>query len=246
LLDTCEDEAVAMLQELLELRLSDPVRTRDPLFDAQRNAAVVRDAERYYRAIYRGARESWNLRDRHMMSTLQAMLAHRGERSRAVVWAHNSHVGDAGATEMSERGETNIGELARKNFGQSAYLVGMGTHKGTVAAASAWDAPMRVRTLLPSHPDSFERICLESGVHAFMLPLRAPKVESLRDMLRPALLQRAVGVVYRPETEFLSHYLMASVGRQFDEWIWFEETKAVDAKAGATEDEDPGTYPFGL
>jgi protein-L-isoaspartate(D-aspartate) O-methyltransferase len=246
LLDTCEDEAVAMLQELLELRLSDPVRTRDPLFDAQRNAAVVRDAERYYRAIYRGARESWNLRDRHMMSTLQAVLAHRGERSRAVVWAHNSHVGDAGATEMSERGETNIGELARKNFGQSAYLVGMGTHKGTVAAASAWDAPMRVRTLLPSHPESFERICLESGVHAFMLPLRAPKVESLRDMLRPALLQRAVGVVYRPETEFLSHYLMASVGRQFDEWIWFEETKAVDAKAGATEDEDPGTYPFGL
>jgi protein-L-isoaspartate(D-aspartate) O-methyltransferase len=147
---------------------------------------------------------------------------------------------------MSERGETNIGELARRNFGESAYLVGMGTHKGTVAAASAWDAPMRVRTLLPSHPESFERICLESGVHAFMLPLRAPKVESLRDMLRPALLQRAVGVVYRPETEFLSHYLMASVGRQFDEWIWFEETKAVDAKAGATEDEDPGTYPFGL
>ncbi len=246
LLDTCEDEAVTMLQDLLELRLSDPVRTRDPLFDAQRNAAVVRDAERYYRAIYRGARESWNLRDRHMMATLQAVLAHRGERSKAVVWAHNSHVGDAGATEMSERGETNIGELARRNFGEAAYLVGMGTHKGTVAAASAWDAPMRVRTLLPSHPDSFERICLESGVHGFMLPLRAPKVEGLREMLRPAMLQRAVGVVYRPETEFLSHYLLASVGRQFDEWIWFEETTAVEAKAGATEDEDPGTYPFGL
>jgi erythromycin esterase-like protein len=105
---------------------------------------------------------------------------------------------------------------------------------------------MRVRTLLPSHPDSFERLCLDSGVGRFLLPLREAKVEGLRDMLRPALLQRAVGVVYRPETELLSHYLRASVGGQFDEWIWFDETSAVDAKAGATEDEDPGTYPFGL
>jgi protein-L-isoaspartate(D-aspartate) O-methyltransferase len=246
LLETCEDEAVRMLQELLEMRLAEPARTRDPLFDAQRNAAVVRDAERYYRAIYRGARESWNLRDAHMMATLQAVLAHRGERSRAVVWAHNSHVGDAGATEMHERGETNIGELCRRAFGPRAYLIGMGTHKGTVAAAGAWDAPMRVRTLLPSHPDSFERLCLDSGVDRFLLPLRHPKVEGLRDMLRPALLQRAVGVVYRPETELLSHYLHASVSAQFDEWAWFAETSAVDAKAGATEDEDPGTYPFGL
>lgn len=246
LLETCEDEAVRMLQDLLELRLNEPARTRDPLFEAQRNAAVVRDAERYYRAIYRGARESWNLRDRHMMSTLQAVFAHRGERSRAVVWAHNSHVGDAGATEMADRGETNLGELCRRNFGQRAYLIGMGTHRGTVAAASAWDAPMRVRTLLPSHPDSFERLCLDSGVERFLLPIRAPKVDGLREMLRPSLLQRAVGVVYRPETELLSHYLHASVGTQFDEWVWFAETTAVDAKAGATEDEDPGTYPFGL
>jgi protein-L-isoaspartate(D-aspartate) O-methyltransferase len=246
LLESCEDEAVAMLQQLLEMRLAEPARTRDPLFDAQRNAAVVRDAERYYRAIYRGARESWNLRDRHMLSTLQAVFAHRGERSKAVVWAHNSHVGDAGATEMSDRGETNLGELCRRSFGRRSYLIGMGTHRGTVAAASAWDAPMRVRTLLPSHPDSFERLCLDSGVGRFLLPLREAKVEGLRDMLRPALLQRAVGVVYRPETELLSHYLRASVGGQFDEWIWFDETSAVDAKAGATEDEDPGTYPFGL
>ena len=245
LLETCEDEAVAMLRDMLELRLADPARTGDPLFEAQRNAAVVRDAERYYRAIYWGSSESWNLRDAHMLSTLQAVLAHRGATSKAVVWAHNSHVGDASATEMRERGETNLGELARRSWGQGAYLIGMGTHHGTVAAAAAWDAPMRVRTLLPSHPDSFERLCLDAGVGNFMLALRHAKGAALRAMLEVPRLQRAVGVVYRPETEFLSHYLEASVARQFDEWIWFTRTSAVTATAGGTEDEDPGTYPFG-
>jgi len=245
LLETCEEEAVAMLRDMLELRLADPARTGDPLFEAQRNAAVVRDAERYYRAIYRGSRESWNLRDAHMLSTLQAVLAHRGPTSKAVVWAHNSHVGDASATEMHERGETNLGELARRSWGAGAYLIGMGTHHGTVAAATAWDAPMRIRTLLPSHPDSFERLCHDAGVGNFILPLRHAKGPVLRGMLEVPRLQRAVGVVYRPDTEFLSHYLDASVARQFDEWIWFTRTSAVTATAGSTDDEDPGRYPFG-
>jgi protein-L-isoaspartate(D-aspartate) O-methyltransferase len=245
-LEGCENEAVTMLRQLLEMRLTDPVRSRDPLFDAQRNAAVVREAERYYRAMYYGARESWNLRDRHMFATLQSVLEHRGPKARAVVWAHNSHVGDATATEMAARGETNLGKLARHAFGAAAYLIGMGTDRGTVAAASGWDEPMRVRALRNSHPESFEALCRSSGVPRFLLPLRASRDPALREALAEPRIERAVGVIYRPDTEILSHYFQASVARQFDEWVWFEETKAVDAVEGATEDADPGTYPFAL
>jgi protein-L-isoaspartate(D-aspartate) O-methyltransferase len=245
-LGDCEDEAVAMLRDLLEMRISDPIRARDPLFDARRNAAVVREAERYYRAMYRGARESWNLRDAHMLSTLEAVLAHRGSGSRAVVWAHNSHVGNAAATEMSDRGETNLGELSRRRWGTGAYLIGMGTDRGTVAAASGWDEPMRVRALRPSHPDSYERLCHESHVPRFLLPLRGSRDALLREALAVTRLERAVGVIYRPDTEIVSHYFQASLPRQFDEWIWFDETHAVDAQEGATEDLDPSTFPFAL
>ena len=242
----CEREAVEMLTNMLEMRLSDPIRTRDPLFDARRNAAVVRQAERYYRAMYYGSRESWNLRDQHMFSTLQAVLEHRGPESRAVVWAHNSHVGNAGATEMAGRGETNLGQIARKDFGPGAYLIGMGTHCGTVAAASGWDEPMRVRALRESHPDSYESIFHASRVPKFMLPLRASRDPALRESLSSPRLERAVGVIYRPDTEILSHYFQANLPAQFDEWAWFDETKAVAAHAEATEDQDPSTFPFAL
>jgi protein-L-isoaspartate(D-aspartate) O-methyltransferase len=242
----CEREAVEMLTSMLEMRLKDPIRTRDPLFDARRNAAVVHQAERYYRAMYYGARESWNLRDEHMFSTLQAVLDHRGPASRAVVWAHNSHVGHAGATEMTDRGETNLGQLARKDFGPGAYLIGMGTHCGTVAAASGWDEPMRVRALRESHPDSYESIFHASGVPRFMLPLRKTHDPALREALASPRLERAVGVIYRPDTEILSHYFQATLPGQFDEWVWFDQTKAVTANAEATDDFDPSTFPFGL
>jgi protein-L-isoaspartate(D-aspartate) O-methyltransferase len=242
----CEREAVEMLTSMLEMRLTDPIRTRDPLFDARRNAAVVRQAERYYRAMYYGARESWNLRDEHMFSTLQAVLDHRGHESRAVVWAHNSHVGHAGATEMTDRGEINLGQLARKEFGPGAYLIGMGTHCGTVAAASGWDEPMRVRALRESHPDSYESIFHASKVPSFILPLRTARDPALREALASPRLERAVGVIYRPDTEILSHYFQASLPGQFDEWVWFDQTKAVTAHAEATEDVDPSTFPFAL
>jgi protein-L-isoaspartate(D-aspartate) O-methyltransferase len=174
------------------------------------------------------------------------VLEHRGPKARAVVWAHNSHVGDATATEMAARGETNLGKLARHAFGAATYLIGMGTDRGTVAAASGWDEPMRVRALRNSHPESFEALCRSSGVPRFLLPLRASRDPALREALAEPRIERAVGVIYRPDTEILSHYFQASVARQFDEWVWFEETKAVDAVEGATEDADPGTYPFAL
>jgi protein-L-isoaspartate(D-aspartate) O-methyltransferase len=242
----CEREAVEMLKKMLEMRLQDPIRTRDPLFDARRNAAVVREAERYYRAMYYGARESWNLRDEHMYSTLQAVLDHRGPESRAVVWAHNSHVGNAGATEMAGRGEINLGQLARKDLGPGAYLIGMGTHAGTVAAASGWDEPMRVRALRESHPDSYESIFHASNVPNFMLPLRTTRDPALREALASPRLERAVGVIYRPDTEILSHYFQANLPSQFDEWMWFDKTQAVAAHADETDDVDPSTFPFAL
>ena len=242
----CEREAVEMLKKMLEMRLQDPIRTRDPLFDARRNAAVVHQAERYYRAMYYGARESWNLRDEHMYSTLQAVLDHRGPESRAVVWAHNSHVGNAGATEMAGRGEINLGQLARKDLGPGAYLIGMGTHAGTVAAASGWDEPMRVRALRESHPDSYESIFHASNVSNFMLPLRTTRDPALREALASPRLERAVGVIYRPDTEILSHYFQANLPSQFDEWMWFDKTQAVAAHADETDDVDPSTFPFAL
>ncbi|MBU3729268.1 MAG: erythromycin esterase family protein, partial [Phycisphaerales bacterium] len=243
---SCEPEAVAILTDLLARRIDFMGRDGDRHFDAARNATVVREAERYYRAMYWGSRESWNLRDRHMMDTLEAVLTHRGPQARAVVWAHNSHVGDASATEMGSRGETNIGELARQRFGSAACLVGMGTHTGTVAAADNWGDPVRIMTVQPSHADSYERICHDSGVSAFALHLRHPHHADLRGRLVQPHLERAIGVIYRPDTEILSHYFQASLARQFDEWIWFDRTSAVEPLAGAVGPGLPDTYPFGL
>jgi protein-L-isoaspartate(D-aspartate) O-methyltransferase len=242
----CESEAVAILTDLLAKRLAYFNRDGDRYFDAARNATVVREAERYYRAMYWGSRESWNLRDRHMMDTLESVLTHRGPDARAVVWAHNSHVGDASATEMGTRGETNLGELARKRFGSAACLVGMGTHTGTVAAADNWGDPVRIMTVQPSHADSYERICHDTGLGGFSLHLRHPDDADIRGRLLPPHLERAIGVIYRPDTEMLSHYFEASLARQFDEWIWFDRTSAVEPLPGPAGAGLPDTYPFGL
>ena len=170
----CEKEAVAMLRDMLSRELEYAERDGERFHDAVQNARLVADAERYYRAMYYGASESWNQRDRHMFETLERLLAFHGPASKAVVWAHNSHLGDARATEMSARGELNLGQLCRQRFGDAASLVGFGTDHGTVAAAHDWDRPMRVMTLRPAHPESYERLCHESGVRAFLLHLREP------------------------------------------------------------------------
>lgn len=242
----CEREAVAMLTSLLSRRMDYLARDGEDFFDAQRNATVIREAERYYRVMYYGSRESWNLRDRHMFDTLEAVLAHRGEGARAVVWAHNSHVGDASATEMGARGEINIGQLARQTFGPGAFNIGMGTDHGAVAAAANWDEPMRIMSVRPAHEDSYEHLCHETGVGAFLLPLRRPLGSGLREALLPPRLERAIGVIYRPETELPSHYFQASLPAQFDEYIWFDETAAVKPLRSHEAAGVPETYPFAM
>jgi protein-L-isoaspartate(D-aspartate) O-methyltransferase len=223
-LRSCEDDAVRVMTDLLRQRMKYLADDGDAFFDAERNAAVIRDAERYYRTMYYGSRDSWNLRDRHMFETLEAVLAHRGPGARAIVWAHNSHIGNAAATEMGVRGELNIGKLAKERFGADVYAIGFGTDHGTVAAASNWDEPMQVMTVLPSHPDSYERLCHDSGVPAFLLPLRGAELRA--ELLNPHL-ERAIGVIYRPETEMLSHYFQVALSAQFDEYIWFDQSAAV-------------------
>lgn len=240
----CEDEVVETLTELLAHRLDYRRSDGEALFDSERNAQVVRAAEQYYRVMYYGSRESWNLRDRHMFETLQSVLAHRGPESRAVVWAHNSHIGDASATEMGMRGELNIGQLAREAWGDQAYLIGFGTDHGTVAAASNWDEPMDVKTVRPSLADSYEHIFHQAESSRLMLPIRHADSELLHDGLRKPRLQRAIGVVYRPETERVSHYFRTALTRQFDEYIWFDETRAVTPLGEADRARLPAGHPM--
>ena len=245
-LKSCEDEVVRTLSDLLENHVKYALEGGDTVFDVERNATVIKEAERYYRVMYQGNRESWNLRDQHMFDTLEAVIAHRGAGARVVVWAHNSHVGFAPATEMGVRGELNIGQLARQRWGAQAYNIGFGTHVGTVAAAANWGDPVEIMSVRPSHRDSYERLCHESGVGGFFLPLRYPFERALSDALDHPHLERAIGVIYRPETEILSHYFHATLPSQFDEYIWIDETNAltpIDVPSGSGV---PETYPFGL
>jgi protein-L-isoaspartate(D-aspartate) O-methyltransferase len=245
--EDCGEEAARMLTHLLRQRLEYESKDQEGFFDAERNAELVKNAERYYRSMYYGPHESWNLRDEHMFGTLRALLRHHGRRSRAVVWAHNSHLGNAAATAMSARGETNVGELCRNAFGDGCYAIGFGTDSGTVAAAHAWGAPMQIMRVRPSHEASYERVCHDTGLPGFLLPLRRPDEDGVRAALLAERLERAIGVVYRPGSELVSHYFHASLPRQFDEWIWFDETKAVDALPVREQfTGTPDTFPFGL
>ena len=242
----CETQVIANLRALLDKRLDYQHHDGERFLDALQNARVVANAERYYRAMYYGSRESWNLRDQHMFETLQILLAFRGPDTKAVVWEHNSHVGNAGATEMGARGELNVGQLARERYGDAAYLVGFGTDHGTVAAATDWDGPMEVKRVRPAHAESYERVCHESGVPAFALALRAPRRDAVREELAPPRLERAIGVIYRPETELASHYFQAVLPEQFDEYVWFDDTRAVTPLGQIETHGMPDTYPFGL
>lgn len=240
----CERPVVAVLRDLLERRLEYAVADGDRFFDAASNAHLVAAAEEYYRVMYYGGPASWNLRDQHMFDTLERLLEFRGPDAKAVVWAHNSHVGDARATEMgAARGEHNIGQLCRQGFGDAAFSVGFGTHAGTVAAATDWGGPMQIKTVRPSHPTSYERLFHDAGVAAFLLALRHPVRDAVREELAAPRLERAIGVIYRPETELQSHYFQAALPWQFDAYVWFDETHAVDAlDAEAARIEVPQVY----
>jgi protein-L-isoaspartate(D-aspartate) O-methyltransferase len=242
----CESHVVRALTDLLAKRQAYAEHDGERFLDAEQNARLVANAERYYRIMYYGSRASWNLRDSHMFATLKNLLAFHGPDSKAVVWAHNSHVGNAEATEMAARGEHNLGQLCRKAFGAQAYLVGFGTHSGTVAAASKWDGPMEIKTVRPALPRSYEQMCHATGLARFMLSLR-----SRDDLYGPSglgkeRLERAIGVIYRPETERASHYFRANLPQQFDEYIWFDNTRAVTPLETAMIEGLPDAYPFGV
>jgi protein-L-isoaspartate(D-aspartate) O-methyltransferase len=242
----CEDEVIATLQDLLKKRLDYSKADGKRFFDAEQNARLVTNAERYYRTLYYAENNSWNQRDQHMFETLQSILAFQGPQSKIVIWEHNSHIGDARATEMSARGEFNIGQLVRQKYGDAAYSIGFGTDHGTVAAASEWGGPMETKKVQPSHIDSYERVCHEVHTDNFLLPLRNPLQQITRTRLLTERLERAIGVIYRPEAELQSHYFYASLPRQFDEYIWFDETRAVTPLTRESAKGMPDTFPFGL
>ncbi|WP_206862504.1 protein-L-isoaspartate(D-aspartate) O-methyltransferase [Lysobacter changpingensis] len=245
----CEEAVVRQCRELLEHRLGIVDGLSLDHLDAAQNARLVASAERYYRVMYYGGAESWNLRDEHMADTLDALLQAHGPRSRAVVWAHNSHIGDARHTDMGQsRGEHNIGQLVRQRHSGEVALVGFGTHAGTVAAAHDWGDEMEVMDVRPSRTGSIEHLCHGSGVPRFLLDLCEGHDDAMRRALSEPLLQRFIGVIYRPATELQSHYARASLARQYDGYVWFDETRAVDAlEAPATDaGEVPETYPFGV
>jgi erythromycin esterase-like protein len=181
-----------------------------------------------------------------MFETLRALLRRRGGEAKAVVWAHNSHVGNAAATAMGWQGEFNIGELCRTAFGDEAVLIGFGTDRGTVAAASDWGAPVEFKTVLPARHDSYEHLFRKTGVARSLTDWRRRNRSELIDALSGPLLERAIGVVYRPDTEFLSHYFEAVLAEQFDAYVWFDETNAVTPLAGPVEAGMPETYPTGV
>jgi erythromycin esterase-like protein len=248
----CEVGVIQMLKDLLQKQVDCFGPECEEWLDAAANARLVKDAEAYYRIMYHGSAESWNLRDTHMFDTLNMILDAKGPNAKAIVWAHNSHIGNAAFTDMGmHREELNIGQLVKEKLGERARLIGFGTHTGTVAAADDWDEPMKIKRVQPSLPESHERMSHESGVPRFLLDLREGEVRrDVRECFTKPRLERFIGVIYRPETERWSHYSEAILPKQFDAYVWFDETTAVTPLPGELR---PGerreveeTYPFGL
>jgi erythromycin esterase-like protein len=262
-IDPCEDEVIAQLVELQrragELAGRDG-RAADEYFYAEQNARLAKNAEEYYRAMFRGRHTSWNLRDSHMVETLGELvdhLHHQGVIAKVAVWAHNSHLGDARATEMGQGGELNVGQLVRQRWGRDSVLIGFTTYSGAVTAAQDWDEPPRHRRVRPGLPGSYEALFHDVserlGRDRLFLPLRAGAApDDVLDDLRRERLERAIGVIYRPETERWSHYFHASLPEQFDAVLHFDETRAVEPlerTAGwehARAPDAPDTFPSGV
>ncbi|MAL80828.1 MAG: erythromycin esterase [Sneathiella sp.] len=231
--DSCEDEILLQLKELQEKAFEylrrDGFIAEDEYFCAQQNAKLVRNAEGYYRALYRGHPNTWNLRDKHMSETLKELATHLtkrlGRKARIVVWAHNSHVGNASATEMFRRGEFNMGQIIKSIYGAEALLVGFSTSRGTVTAASNWDAPIEVKQIREPVAGSLEEIFHRVNLKSFMLDLR--ETNEAVDGLMEDRLQRAIGVIYRADTERQSHYFYTRLPEQFDFIIHYDNTRAV-------------------
>jgi erythromycin esterase-like protein len=254
LTESCEREVIEQLIELqrraTELASRDGRVAQDEFFFAEQNARLVLNAERYYRTMFRGRVESWNLRDRHMAETLDALIKHlsqQGEPAKVAVWEHNSHLGDARATYMAEYGELNVGQLVRQRYARDAVLVGFTTYTGTVTAASDWDGPAERKRVRPALPESYEALFHASLGGNFMLSLRTNNTASAA--VRGPRLERAIGVIYLPQTERQSHYFDARLAEQFDAVIHFDETTALEPLeryALWETGEPPETFPTGV
>ena len=252
--NSCEDQVVGQLVEMhrraSELANRDGRVARDDFFFAEQNARLVKNAEQYYRTMYRSDVSSWNLRDRHMMETLISLdkyLSAGGGPAKMVVWEHNSHLGDARATEMGRRGELNVGQLVREVYREQARLIGFTTFHGTVTAATDWGGPAERKRVRPALPGSVEELFHEIGRERFMLVIDAD--DKLKRMLRQEMLERAIGVIYRPETERQSHYFQTRLSEQFDAVIHIDETRAVEPLERTIEwetGEVMETFPSGL
>jgi erythromycin esterase-like protein len=239
--ESCErgvlDQLLELRQQQAEYSSKDTRLPPDAHFFALQNARLVANAERYYRTMFRGGPDSWNLRDSHMAETLDALFDHLDQRrlpSKVVVWAHNSHVGDARHTEMGWRGQLTLGQLARERYSRNAFLVGMTTYEGTVTAASDWGAPALVKRVVPGREDAYEGQLHDAGLRRDLLLLETGLE------VDPRRLERAIGVIYRPENERQSHYFQAEMGRQFDAVAHLDRTQALWPL-----DRDPGWVPEG-
>ncbi len=245
---SCEDEVIGQWMEMrrraADLARRDGRVARDAFFFAEQNARLVKNAEQYYRSMFHERVSSWNLRDTHMAETLAALMHHLGATAKVVVWAHNSHLGDARATEMGQRGELNLGQLVRQKYGKEATLVGFTTHNGTVTAASGWDAPAERKFVRPALPRSYESLFHQAGIPNFLLHFG--KREELTMKLREPRLERAIGVIYLPQSERASHYFHAQLPDQFDVILHYDETRAVEPLERTSlweTGEVPETYP---
>jgi len=252
--EDCKKQVEAVMLELHRRRDAyirlDGAKAADEFFDADQNARLVHDAEEYYRTMIHHDVSSWNLRDRHMMQTLLQLMHHLREtymQSKVVVWAHNSHLGNAAATSMGARGEFNIGQLVREHFGSDSLSVGFTTYHGTVTASSDWDGPAERKTVRPALPESYELMFHETGIPNFWLDCHASP--EIKTALRKPRLERAIGVIYRPETERQSHYFHSCLPDQFDGIIHYDKSRAVEPLEKSVHwipGETDETYPSGL
>ena len=250
---SCEAEVVNQLTELRKRAFAyinrDAFVARDEYFYAEQNARLIKNAEQYYRQMFDRQISGWNLRDRHMTETITSLAEHLQNQNRAkkiVVWAHNSHLGDARATDMSRRGDWNVGQLIREAYPQNSVNIGFTTFTGTVSAADDWNEPVRLKKVNKAPENSFERLFHDTKISRFFLNLRK---ETVGKTLREPLSERAIGVIYRPQTERVSHYFQANLPRQFDGIIHFDQTRAVEPldKAASWSNEDlPETFPEGV
>ncbi len=243
---SCEEEVVAMLAHLRCHAPRYEVLDGASLFDAEQNALVAKNAELYYRTMVRGGAESWNVRDRHMVETLERLMRRHGPSARAVVWEHNTHIGDARFTDMAEAGMVNVGQLVRERHeAEGVAIVGFGGYRGSVIAGDSWGAPMRRVDVPPAREGSWEALLHESAGRDSLLLLDGETADA--GLLEPRG-HRAIGVVYQPRFEAYGNYVPTVLPRRYDAFLYFEETEALRPLHLHVRDghEVPETYPSGV